>query len=236
MVKFYPPESFGYLIYCRQRGLPTEVPVAMGIDQNDRGDILIVDRIDGLDYQDIVLTERKNLFGRIIPPKKEIASLGQCVYRFCRQGIAAGDSRLKNYMYDGSSAIRIDLIPQYDSILGIDWDGLNQDPQKAREKIEELTSLCCDIESLMHSMAATLTHRAQSGRRFAQSVDFFLKGYVHDTLSRSFAQSLMRSSGMMVRCMRTAERESETFDDVFLRERLMETPDSQRFEVRLYEH
>ncbi|MEA3229322.1 MAG: hypothetical protein U9P44_00245, partial [archaeon] len=31
MVKFYPPESFGFLSYCQQLGLPVESPVAMGV-------------------------------------------------------------------------------------------------------------------------------------------------------------------------------------------------------------
>ncbi len=130
MVKFYPPESFGFLVYCQGLGLPVESPVAMGVNNDNVGDIVIIDRINGKDYKEIVLEDGRVSFSRPAIPHKELKALGKTVYLFCLNGIIAGDSKLQNYMYDGEEAIRIDFIPTHDSIAGISWKEITENLEK----------------------------------------------------------------------------------------------------------
>lgn len=216
MVKFYPPESFGFLGYCQSLGLPVESPVAMGVNNDNVGDIVIIDRINGRDYKEIVLDDKRSSFLRTEIPHKELKALGRTVYLFCLKGIIAGDSKLENYMYNGEEAVRIDLIPQYDSMSGINWKEISENPGKVQEALEALVGMMSDIFCLLRDLAEVLTHQKQSRKRFLEGANAFLQGFVNDELSRIFASELLEHTKQIADHIQEAEKGSRSFQEVFL--------------------
>jgi len=237
MVKFYPPESFGFLGYCQSLGLPVESPIAMGVNNDNVGDIIIVDRINGKDYKEIVLEDGRISFFRTAIPYEELKSLGKTVYLFCLKGIIAGDSKLQNYMHDGEEAVRIDLIPQYDSVSGINWKEISENSEKIQESSKVLAGMMSDIFCLLRDMAEVLTHQRQSKKRFLKGVDAFLQGFVNDELSRLFAFGLLEYAREITGYMQEAEKRSKSFQEVFLLHTIEKaTEKGEDFSIRLFEH
>jgi len=237
LLKFYPPESFGFLRYCQGLGLSVENPVAMGVNNDNVGDIVIIDRINGRDYKEIILADEGISFFRVVIPHKELKALGKTVYLFCLKGVIPGDSKLQNYMYNGEEAVRIDLILQYDSISSIKWKEVNQNLEKAHEVSKVLTGMFSDILCILRDMAEVLTRQRQSRKRFLKGTDSFLEGFVNDELSRIFALSLREYAKQIVNYMREAEKESKSFHEVFFLHSIKEaTEHGGKLNIRMFEH
>jgi len=237
MLKFYPPESFGFLGYCQNLGLPVENAVAMGVDNDKRGDILIVDRIEGEDFKEIILRNGRHSFFRVATPDTELKALGRTVYLFCLKGIIAGDSKLQNYMYDGKEAARIDLVPQHDSISGLNWKEINENLEKIKESSEVLVGIASDIFCIIRDMAEILTHQKRSKKRFLKGIDSFLQGFVNDELSRIFAFSFLEYAKQMTGYIEEAEKESKSFHEIFLLRVIEKTAEQGgELNIRLFEH
>lgn len=236
LLKFYPPESFGFLGYCQGLGLPVENPVAMGVNNDNVGDIVIIDRINGRDYKEIILADERVSFFRVVIPNKELKALGKTVYLFCLKGIIAGDSKLQNYIYNGEEAVRIDLIPQHDSILGINWKEVNENLEKVHEVSEALIGMFSDILCTLRDMAEVLTHQRQSRKRFLRGADSFLQGFVNDELSRIFALKLLEYAKQIVDYIQEAEKESKSFQEVFWLHVIEATEQGGELKIRIFEH
>ena len=186
VVKTYPPGSFGMLHYCNSLGIPVENPVALGIDKTGSESAIIVDVIEGRDYEDIVSDDRFGFLGLSTTPGAEMRALGRTVYSFCHNGIAPGDSKLKNYMYDGSKAVRVDMIPDFVTFTGVEWKRIDSDIDNSElyeENRDRMSSLFCDLRSSVVDMAAVLTHKPQSRKRFRRNVKAFFEGFRNDGLS-----------------------------------------------------
>jgi hypothetical protein len=216
VLKFYPPESFGFLGFCSNRGLPVEKSDIMGVNKEGWGDILLVDYIPGKNYKELL--EKRGIFG-LSYPKNEMISLGKTFYEFAKQGILQGDSHPLNYIYDGEKAVRIDLIPGGESLLSIDWDEINCEEEgflKSIEKNKEAVArIHSDSEAFLRCLATELSKHKFSFWHYSNNVRAFLKGFVNDKLSAVIGGVAMNTAQKYLRYIIKAKKEKKTFEDIF---------------------
>ena len=224
ILKFKPPGSLKLLYYCQQLGLPVENPLIMG-RYKDRGEVLIFDTVDGDDYEGVLLGERRFLkLRRPILPREEMESLGKTAYLFCSKGggILLGDSFLRNYMYDGTAAIRVDIVPKNCLILDIDWGQINQDSGSIGDFIEEKYDgwnyLVSDVGLVITDMADKLTNTANYEERFLGNSEAFLTGYANDELSGALAEILWSNAQKLPEYMKKARDGHKSFMDLYIAE------------------
>lgn len=164
-------------------------------------------------------------------------ALGNTFYLFCSKGIVVGDSKLQNYMYNGSQAVRIDLIFNFSSLHILDWNEINQDLELAKEKSEELWKLVDEGECIFRDIAATLTHRPQSTRRFCNNLEAFLQGYVNDSLSKNLAYVFQKIANGLIPYIQKAEKESKPFEGVYWSDKFTKMQKSTgKVTIRWFDH
>jgi hypothetical protein len=218
ILKFYPPESFGFLAYCKEQGIHVENPLAMGIGKNDEGDILIVDYIKGKTYRQIM---NNSLLG-FANHRKEMKALGKTFYSFSKRGIVPGDNHIMNYIYDGEKAVRIDLVPNHKSFLNLKWDELNNSidskelfEKNMKEYGESLISIVRDADSVGISLAMELFNKPNAVRYYIKNISAFLQGFANDALSKELAYAIAEKFGNFSRYMAQAKKEKKHFQEVF---------------------
>lgn len=245
MIKFYPEGSFSFNTYCRGRHLPVEDVIAVGRGSHE-GDILITGYIGDENYRKIVLRDEPNTV--------EMEALGKTLHLFSSNSVAAGDTKLDNYIYDVDKAVRIDLIPYENfSILGFPWIEMNGKlagldvKQKENwpeinniinnpEYRDELDIIVTEVDSILLDLAGTFAHNENSKEKFNEASFSYLHGFVGDTLSSILSLESWKKVQSFASYMEKAEKESRDFYKVYIEEQMKSVPDGGKIIFRIFEH